>query len=72
MAGKFYKTPQLKKIRLERDLTQEKLSRMCGLSYPVISRAENGYNIQRETLERITRALKISIEDLTQSDEQSA
>jgi transcriptional regulator with XRE-family HTH domain len=72
MNGKKYTTPQLRRIRLERDLTQQDFATKCGLSYPVISRAENGKLIQQKTLKLIAKGLNVPASELTRPDDMSA
>jgi len=57
----------LRKLREAKQLSQEKLARLAGVSNNTIIKIEAGKNKNPtlETLRKITRALEISIDDLT-------
>ena len=60
----------IKKIRLERGLTQKQLGDLCGMADSAIRRYESGRgNPTNKTLMRIAAALNVSIEVLMFSDE---
>jgi transcriptional regulator with XRE-family HTH domain len=60
---------RLKQLRLEAGLTQEKLGIATGLSQTYLSGIENGTrNPSIKTLDKIARALKVSISDITNFD----
>lgn len=59
----------LKKIRTERDLTQQDIVDLLYkdkfiLSMTTISNLENGKNIEKESLDRIAKVLNVSTEDI--------
>lgn len=57
---------RVKQFRLSAELTQENLSIATGLSQTYISGIENGTrNPSIKTLDKIARALKVSISDIT-------
>lgn len=56
---------QLRKMRRNRDMTQEQFSESVGISVDFLSLMERGINAPSfETLERIARALKVRVCDL--------
>lgn len=57
----------LKDLRLEKGYTQEDLAREADVTVAVISRAENGKSISRNTLRRLSKALGVSPEVLLSS-----
>ena len=55
----------IKFYRTQKGLSQEKLSKACGLSIRFISRAENStQNLTLETLQTIAKALDVTVADL--------
>lgn len=57
---------QIRKIRLEKGLTQREVSERCGIAEPTIRKYESGkLNPKRETLQRIARALEVPWISLT-------
>lgn len=57
---------KLRSLRLEADLSQEKLGFMTGLDRTYISGIERGVrNPSLKNLEKLAKALKVSISDLT-------
>jgi transcriptional regulator with XRE-family HTH domain len=57
---------RLKQLRLESNLTQEKLAIATGLSQTYISGVESGIrNPSYKTLDKIAKALSISVSDIT-------
>lgn len=58
----------LKYYRIKKGLSQENLSKVCGLSVRFISRAETTpQNLTLETLQTIAAALGVAVADLTAS-----
>lgn len=56
---------QLRKMRRDRDMTQEQFSESVGISVDFLSLMERGINAPSfETLERIARVLKVRVHDL--------
>jgi len=56
---------QLRKMRRNRDMTQEQFSESVGISVDFLSLMERGINAPSfETLERIARVLKVRVHDL--------
>lgn len=52
---------QIKKLRIEKKLSQEKLSELSGLDPKYINKLENGrFNLTIPTLERILKGLSLS------------
>ncbi|MCM8788075.1 MAG: helix-turn-helix domain-containing protein [Candidatus Omnitrophica bacterium] len=56
----------LKKLRQQKGWSQEKLAHEAGISYQTLIKIERGYikNPKLETLIKIAKALKVSLEDL--------
>lgn len=60
----FFIAYRIKALRLERKLSQEKLSEKAGLGAKYILNIENkNYNIRIYTLEKIIAALEVSYEE---------
>ena len=59
---------QLRQIRRNKDITQEQLSQLTGLSGRIISSYENDINALRsasyENLEKIANALGVKVDDI--------
>lgn len=56
---------KIRTIRLERDLSQERLAFLSGLHRTYIGAIERGErNISLKNIEKLAKALKISLEDL--------
>ncbi|GBD34191.1 HTH-type transcriptional regulator SutR [bacterium HR34] len=57
----------LKKLRQQKGWSQEKLAREAGISYQTLIKIERGYikNPKLETLIKLAKALKVSLDDLT-------
>ena len=56
---------RLKKLRTERDLTQEELADKAGLHFTYVGQAERGLrNVTLTTLEKLAKALKVRGGDL--------
>jgi len=52
----------IKKRRLELELTQQEVAKLCGITQPQLSTIEQGKNkANTATLERIAKALNIEI-----------
>lgn len=56
----------IRKYRLERKLSQEKLARLADLSFPTIAKIESGETSDPriETVKKIADVLGVSIDDL--------
>ncbi len=58
----------LRQIRREKDMTQEELSKITGLSARIISKYENNIVILRKAsyynIEKLATALNVSIDDI--------
>ena len=57
---------QIKRLRLENDLTQEKLSIKAGVPYTTLTKIESGV-IKKpavQTIARVAKALEVKIDDL--------
>ncbi|WP_298539989.1 helix-turn-helix transcriptional regulator [uncultured Aquimarina sp.] len=62
---------KLKKIRTQKGLTQSELGEISGVSYVQIGRYENNTaNPTSRIIKKLADALKISIDDFLQSDEE--
>lgn len=60
---------RLKKLRKEKNLSQEKFSFLCGLDRTYISSVENGNrNVSIENIEKIVNALEMTISDFFNFD----
>ena len=60
---------RLKTLRIEKQLTQEQLAKLTGLSTSFISSMERGINAPSfETLESLAKALDVPIRDLFDSE----
>ncbi|MBI2602841.1 MAG: helix-turn-helix transcriptional regulator [Deltaproteobacteria bacterium] len=73
MAGNSIQEVVAKNVRfyrLKAGLSQDKLSKKCGLSVRFISRAENQpQNLTLDTLQILAKALDVSVAELTESSE---
>lgn len=56
----------LRKYRIEKDWSQEKLAREAGISYQTVIKIERGgiKNPKLETMLKLSKALNISLDDL--------
>jgi len=60
---------RLKTLRIEKQLTQEQLAKLTGLSTSFISSMERGINAPSfETLESLAKALDVPVKDLFDFD----
>lgn len=60
---------QLKKIRIEKGISQEQLADLIGMTQSNYSRRENGKkNITEQEWKKIAKALNINVEDIFRSD----
>jgi transcriptional regulator with XRE-family HTH domain len=60
---------RLKTLRIEKQLTQEQLAKLTGLSTSFISSMERGINAPSfETLESLAKALDVLVKDLFDFD----
>lgn len=60
---------RLRQLRRQKDLTQEQLAEVTGLSVDSISNIERGINAPSfQTLERLAKALSVSVAELFQFD----
>ncbi len=59
-------SPNIKKIRAEKGYSLEKIARLADLSLNTIVKIENGVNQNPtfETLQKITKALEVKMDDL--------
>ena len=66
---KFKTASKIKALRKRKGLTQEELAGSAGLEYKYIQRIEskNPPNLGIETLEKIARALKVSLSKILES-----
>lgn len=65
----YFIANRIKSLRLERRLSQEKLSELAGLGTKYIFNVENrNYNIRIQTLEKIISALEITPEEFFEFD----
>jgi transcriptional regulator with XRE-family HTH domain len=56
---------RLRQLRRERDMTQEELAEMVGISTDFLSNVERGINAPSfENLEKIAKALRVPVSDL--------
>lgn len=58
----------IKKYRLQKELSQEKLARLADLAFPTIAKIEAGAtpDPRIETVKKIADALGVSLDDLIQ------
>jgi len=56
----------LKKLRKQKGLSQDRLSKLADVSYNTVIKLESGgiTNPTIETLQKIAKALKVSVDDL--------
>ena len=56
----------IKKLRKQRDLSQDRLSKLADVTYNTIIKIESGSNINPtiETLSKIAKALNVGVDDL--------
>ncbi len=60
-------------LRAEREMTQRELATAASIGVVTISRIENGgYVPQAKTLQRLARALNVTVQDLVTPDELAA
>ena len=60
---------KIKKLRVEKGVTQEQLADEAGISVDFLSLIERGRNAPSfKNLEKIARALKVSVKDLFEFD----
>lgn len=57
---------KIKKIRIEKGLTQTQLAELAQLPQPTIHYVESGKSPRMDTLDKITQALGITLEELFQ------
>lgn len=56
---------RLRQLRLQRNLTQERLAEDAGVSVDLISNIERGVNAPSfETMEKLAESLRVSVKDL--------
>lgn len=57
---------RIRKYRLERELSQEKLARLADLAFPTIAKIEAGatLNPSIDTVKKLAAALGVSVDDL--------
>jgi transcriptional regulator with XRE-family HTH domain len=60
---------QLRRLREQARLSQEKLAQHCGLSSRTISLIERGHGMRASTALKIAEALGCSLEDLLREEE---
>ena len=62
----------IKRIRLERNISQKQLASASNVSSPYLYDLENGHrNARPETWERIAAALNCTVEELTRTDREA-
>jgi transcriptional regulator with XRE-family HTH domain len=56
----------IRKLRLQKDLSQEKLARLADIAFPTLTKIESGEtpNPTIDTVKKIAGALGVSIDDL--------
>jgi transcriptional regulator with XRE-family HTH domain len=56
----------IKKLRLQKDLSQDKLARLADIAFPTLTKIESGEtpNPTIDTVKKIATALGISIDEL--------
>jgi len=56
----------IRKLRLQKELSQEKLARLADIAFPTITKIESGEtpNPTIDTVKKIAAALGVSIDDL--------
>jgi transcriptional regulator with XRE-family HTH domain len=70
LRGQFGK--KLRKIRRDRDMTQEQLAEAIGVTLDFISRMERGQDAASfETLEKLAKALGVPVSELFQFPQES-
>jgi transcriptional regulator with XRE-family HTH domain len=58
---------RLRKIRRNRDITQEQLAELCGISSDYVSQMERGVNSPSfETLQKLAEVLEVKVEEFFQ------
>jgi transcriptional regulator with XRE-family HTH domain len=61
----------LLKLRVQQNLTQEKLATMSDLDVRTVQRAEKGESLQLETIVGLATALKVTVPELSMSGDES-
>lgn len=67
-----YDGTKLKRLRLERGLTQTQVSDYTGINQPVISEVESGVTQNPPTFKRLAEFYGIEMSELIVEEEQSA
>jgi len=59
----------LKKLRKQKGLSQDRLSKLADISYNTVIKLESGgiTNPSIDTLQKLTKALNVSVDDLLKS-----
>jgi len=59
----------LKKLRKQKSLSQDRLSKLADISYNTVIKLESGgiTNPSIDTLQKLTKALDVSVDDLLKS-----
>lgn len=62
----------IKRFRAKRGFSQEDLARAAGVTYSALSKIEAGYSQDPrvKTLQKISRALDVTIDDLLREEEE--
>lgn len=66
MSTKIHMGDALKRARIDSDCTQVELAEKCGVSQTNVSAWERRKSLKAETLEKVSKALGVSIENILQ------
>jgi transcriptional regulator with XRE-family HTH domain len=58
----------IRRIRRAKNLSQDQLANLAGLSRPTVSMIEGGKNAEQATINAIAKALNVSVSELNQTD----
>lgn len=61
---KFFLGKRIKEIRKQKDITQETLAELVDIDQRSLSHIENGYTFPSKSLQKIAKALNVTLSDL--------
>jgi transcriptional regulator with XRE-family HTH domain len=67
-AGRVTQVPGLARVRQWRVLTLRQLADLSGVAVPTLIRLEHGGDARPVTVQKLARALNVSVHELTETD----